>query len=157
MAVGYFAKHLGALRPADADAEAILRSISMGECVEVTVKRKRNPKHHRKLMALLNIVVENTDGRWPNIDALKEDLKMATGLFEKRVSISGKTYFIPKSISFASMDQAEFTKWYDQALDVIVTRIIPGLDRADLENEVLSMIGNETTLREHAAKRAGAM
>lgn len=156
MATGYFSKHLGALRPADADAEAILRSISMGECVEVTIKRKRNPRHHRKLMALLNVVVENTDCRWPNIDALKEDLKMATGLFEKRLSISGKAYFVPKSISFASMDQTEFSKWYDAAIDVIVTRIIPGLDRADLEREVMNMIGNEPA-REHAAKRAGAM
>lgn len=141
MATGFFAKHIGALRPADEDAESLLQSIAMGECVEVTVHRRRNPKHHRKLFALLKIVVENTDGRWPNTDALKEDLKMATGLFEKRASISGKVYFVPKSISFASMDQAEFSRWYDQAVDVIVTRIIPGLDRDELEREVMQMIG----------------
>ena len=141
MATGFFAKHIGALRPADDDAESLLRTIAMGECVEVTVHRRRNPRHHRKLFALLKIVVENTDGRWPNVEALKEDLKMATGLFEKRVSISGKVYFVPQSLSFASMDQAEFSRWYDQAVDVIVTRIIPGLDRSELEREVLEMVG----------------
>ncbi|MCF4166372.1 DUF1367 family protein [Zavarzinia compransoris] len=140
MAKGYFAKHLGALRPADEDAEAIMRAIAMGECVEITVQRKRNPRHHRKLFALLGIVVENTDGRWPNSTALLEDLKMAIGLFEKRVSIKGPVYYVPKSISFASMDQAEFSKVYSQMVDVIVARILPGVDRADLEREVMQMI-----------------
>lgn len=141
MAKGYFAKHLGSLRPADDDAEAIMRTIGMGECVEVTVQRKRNPRHNAKLFALLGIIVENTDGRWPTIDALKEDLKMATGLFEKRVSLSGKVYYVPQSVSFASMDQVEFSRWYEQALDVIVTRILPGVGKNELEREVLERIG----------------
>lgn len=154
MAKGYFAKHIGSLRPADENAEAIMRTIAMGECVEVAVQRKRNPRHHRKLFALLGIVVDNTDGRWPNASTLLEDLKMAIGLFEKRVSIGGRVYHVPKSISFASMDQAEFSLAYDQMVDVIVTRIIPGLNRDELEREVMEIIG---PIPQGTARKAGAL
>lgn len=140
MTTALFVKHLGSLRPADDDAESIMRALGSGELVEVTVKKRRNPKHNAKLFALLKIVVDNTDGRWPTVDALKEDLKMATGLYEKRVSLSGKVYYVPKSISFASMDQVQFSQWYDQALDVIVGRILPGIGKEDLENEVLEVL-----------------
>ena len=94
--------------PADIMSQDMLDAIPVGKEVLLTIRKARNPAHHRKLFALLKVTVEQTD-RWADTTILLEDLKLATGLFETRVSgLSGMPYPVPASISFAAMSQDRF-------------------------------------------------
>lgn len=127
------------LAPADPISEESIRQLKNGETVTANLRRPRNPRHHKLLFALLKIVYENQEA-YPTTQELLSAIKMATGLFDTGKTVDGIPYAIPKSISFASMDQTSFAEWYDKALDVIITKIIPGLDKEGLREEVLSII-----------------
>lgn len=128
------------LAAADAiSAEAILKAES-NQVFSVTLHRPRNGKHHRKLFALLKIVFDNQE-TFATLEALLDALKMATGLFDIRQTVDGIPFTVPRSISFASMCQSEFEVFYDKVMDVIVTKILPGVNRKDLEAQVLEIIG----------------
>lgn len=130
--------------PADIMSEEMLATIPVGREVLLTIRRPRNPKHHRKLFALLNLVVEQTD-RWADTSVLLKDLKLATGLFETRVSaLTGLPYPVPASISFAAMSQDRFEGWYEKAIKVLSEHI--GTDVETLRGELAEA--------EHHARRA---
>ena len=110
-----FIKRGTTLHAADRHADESLAKVKDGEGILVTIRRPRNIEHHRKLFALLNVTVENSD-RWADTSVLLEDLKLATGLFETRVSaLTGMPYPVPASISFAAMSQTRFDDWYAKA------------------------------------------
>lgn len=120
--------------PADIMAEDAMNKIPVGATVMLTMRRPRNPRHHRKLFALMHVVLEQTD-RWADSTVLLEDLKLATGLFETRVSaLSGMPYPVPASISFAAMAQDRFEAWYEKAIRVLSEHL--GTDVETLSREV---------------------
>ncbi len=133
-------KHLGCLKPVDDAGTTLLSKIKLGADVMVEVKRPRNPLHHRKLFALAKIVADNSDV-WPSTEAAITALKLATGHVETFAVPGGKVYEIPRSISFASMDQTAFDQFYDACVKVIVERFLPGVEEEALRNEVLEMLG----------------
>jgi hypothetical protein len=55
-----------------------MKKAKPGELLIVEARRPRNILHHRKLFALLNLVVDNTD-RYPDVETLLFALKIATG------------------------------------------------------------------------------
>lgn len=133
-----FIKRQGKLVPADIMADEFLAEIPEGREVLVTVRRPRNPRHHRLLFALLRKVVENTDDYASEAELL-DDLKLATGHAEKRVNLlTGEPYAVARSISYASMDQTAFAHWYKRAILVLATRVLRCAPE-DLEREVLEM------------------
>jgi hypothetical protein len=52
-----------------------------------------------------------------------------------------KVWWVAKSISFNSMSQDQFRKFFDDSMDCIVTEVLPGVHRDDLIREVEGMIG----------------
>lgn len=134
-------KHaLGALRPVDAQGEEVLRGIKNGAIVKATIKRPRNVRHHRLYWGLVSILFDN-QSRYSTPEELSDVIKVATGHCTVIQTGDGKEIRIPKSISFAKMDQDAFRQFFDRVVDLAVTRIIPGLSRDDLRREVLEMIG----------------
>lgn len=120
--------------PADIMSEDAMNKVPIGATVMLTMRRPRNPRHHRKLFALMHVVLEQTD-RWADSTVLLEDLKLATGLFETRVSaLSGMPYPVPASISFAAMAQDRFEAWYEKAIRVLSEHL--GTDVETLSREV---------------------
>ncbi|KKM19360.1 hypothetical protein LCGC14_1656420 [marine sediment metagenome] len=134
-----FRKRLGTLIPTDEESEAALARIPVGSIVMVKIRRPRNVLHHRKLFALLNLVVNNQE-HYETTEHLLAAIKVATGHCHTYPMKNGNVTYIPKSISFASMDQTAFDKFWDGAVKFICSKVIPGVDRADLENEILSMV-----------------
>lgn len=136
-------KQFDNLRAIDEPGTDALRKLKNGALVLVEVKQPRNPQHHRKLFAMLNIVLQNQD-YYKSLDTLLSACKLATGHAEiirtKRGDVA-----IPKSISFTSLSQADFNAFYDAAVSWVVEEVIPKLSRADLEAEVAA------TLSEFAA------
>ena len=138
-----FVKTLGALRPADPDADAFMRATKEGRYIIVDAKRPRNVQHHRKLFAMLNIIFEN-QSFYQSVDQLLAACKIAVGHVDL-IRVGDNVYQIPKSIAFGSMSQDEFDPFYEKAVTWMLEKVIPGLARHDLDAEV------EQSLRKFAA------
>lgn len=127
-------KQFDNLRAIDEPGTDALRKIKNGALVLVEVKQTRNPQHHRKLFAMLNIVLKNQD-YYKSLDTLLSACKLATGHAEivrtKRGDVA-----IPKSIAFHSMSQDDFGTFYEASVDWVVSEVIPGLSKEDLDAEV---------------------
>ena len=95
------------------------KKIKVGEPYEFEFKNVRNPKFHRLYFALLNMVFQNQE-MYNNIDHLRRDLTIESGYYDLRANIHGEEIKEPKSISFASMNQEEFSEYYNAVLDTIV-------------------------------------
>ena len=133
-----FCKHLGALRPADDDAETLLSKLRDGDLVKAEIKVPRNLAHHRKWWKLMQIVHENQDF-YPSAEAVCTAIKLGIGHTE-RFGWKGGVVELPKSIAFSKMDQAEFELFYERGVDYIVGHIVPGLDRTSLKREVEELL-----------------
>lgn len=139
MAKGVFKKDLRALRPADPQAEEIMRNLKMGAEVMVEVRQSRNLGMHKLYWALVNLVAENMDGDFKP-EVVSDVIKVRAGHVTVVRTAKGEV-FIPKSISFAKCDQAEFKAFFDRAIQVVTSDILPGLDSETLRREVYEMIG----------------
>jgi len=137
-----FQKHLNSLKPAEPMAEEMLGKIKHDDLVRVEIKRPRNARHHRKFWALIGLVAENQE-HYRNAEEVCTAFKFAIGHYdEQRFVVAGETYLHrqPKSISFAKMDQAQFEDFYNRAVEFLIKEVIPGLDRADLERELMEFV-----------------
>lgn len=130
-------------RPADAMSAKEAAAADLG----VTYRAKltdcaRSGKRNRWFHALLSIVAEAlSDPAW-TAEGLKLVLKLKTGLVD-RVKIGEQIIEIPRSTAFNAMSEDEFAQFCDRAVKVIVTEIMPGVDREDLLREIESFITND--------------
>jgi hypothetical protein len=133
-------KSRGRLVPADMHADDMISNIGEGKEVMVTLRRPRNPKHHRLLWALLRIVISNDPrDRWTDEESLLCDLKRRTGLVEPIIDgFTGRIEYRMKSISFAAMSQDQFSPWFDRAVHVLATEIL-NVAPQTLVDQVLEM------------------
>jgi len=123
----------GSLRPAyDSDYEK-LKKLPVNEPVQFKYTKQRNYKFHKKFFALVNMVFENQE-RYTNIEHLRRDLIVAAGYYDVRNNFDGVEIYEPKSISFASMDENEFSELYSAVIDVIVKYF--HFDRQDIIEQV---------------------
>jgi hypothetical protein len=135
-----FRKVLGHLVPVDEEAQKFLAQTKFGQDVMVEARRARNPRHHRKLFALLKLVVENQE-HYKTVEHLLDALKVATGNCKEYPTYDGTLRIIvPLSISFESMDQVAFSEWYDRAVNIICAKIIHGTDSETLKAEVDALL-----------------
>lgn len=135
VAKGVFIKAIGGLKPADEDAEAIIAAWKLGEARMIEITRPRNLGSHRLLWAIIGLVWQNVEG-YPSREALMDVVKIGCGHVEPLTLPDGSVWMRPKSISFAAQDEDGFKQFLDRALTFITTRLLPGLDRQDLLNEV---------------------
>jgi len=123
---------LAAADPISAEAISALKH---KETFTASIRRQRNPKHHRKWWALLSIIFPHQNA-FATVQDLNNAIKIGVGLFESGKTVDGLPWVSPKSISYAAMDQNAFEQFYDKAVDMILTRIVPTISRADLEAQV---------------------
>ena len=129
-------KRLTSLIPVDDEGKEVLDGIGQGELVKVKITKPRNLKHHRKFFSMLQLVFQNQD-RYPTLKHLLTAVKIEAGWYEDvPIDVRGNPYFIPKSISFARMDQLEFDEFYTQAI-AACCRLLPHLNAEDIEQEVM--------------------
>ena len=93
----------------------IAKKLKAGEQYFFEVKKSRNLKFHRKLFALLKLVFDNQE-LYNNIEDLRDDLTVAAGYYVEGTNIHGEVVKRPKSISFAKMDELEFSEYYDSII-----------------------------------------
>ena len=134
----YMVKRLGALRPfGPLDAE---RLDELPESVPVRVKasRARSGPHHRLFFAALTMIYKSQD-RYASVTQLLNAVKVELGYVEWFKMRDGREIGIPLSIAYDKMDQTQFNEFFNRFCDLVQTKIIPGLKRADLERELKEM------------------
>lgn len=130
---------LTGLAATDPAGEEALASIPLGEEVRAEITRPRNIKHHRKFFALLRVIYPHQTIYATNKN-FRAAITCALGYGDTVKLPDGRTIIIPQSISFAKMDQIAFSEFYDRALTLIVERILPGIDRDDVNAQVDSIL-----------------
>ena len=140
MAEIYVTKHLsGGLYPANQQAADYMKGIKANETLRAMISKPRNYEFHKKFFALLQLVYDNTGcEKYDNFEAFRAEVTMRAGKFTEHVHLSGAISFVPKSISFASMDQVEFEGLYSKAVNVILKHFLPKTNPEKLEQEVLN-------------------
>lgn len=135
----FFRKQGGALVPMSEQARESLSRLPVDRDVVVEVKQPRNIAHHRKFWALAQLVFENQE-YFPTVEAVVAALKSATGHCDMIAGKDGTMIAVPRSISFGSMDQVEFNRFYDSCVTVVVEKIIPGIQDGALRREVEDLV-----------------
>ena len=129
-----FVKRLGAFRPTDDEGIEAVWKIPDETLVRVTWTRPRNIRFHCKLFAMLKIILTNQE-HYQTTAELLNVCKLRIGHVDIVQTPQGEERW-PKSISFASMDETEFSVFYDRAVDWVLSEVIPGLQRQHLDGEV---------------------
>lgn len=119
--------------PADHDAwtkfRRRLETMKPGTWIRMEWASPRHPKHHRKFMALLQLITENSE-TYNTIEKALVAVKLCTGHFDLMADpTTGEIIRIPKSIAFESMPQEEFDLFYSAAIDSVLQVILPQLDQ----------------------------
>lgn len=139
MTMMLFKKHFDSLVPDEASCpEALewLRKVKHGTFVSVDrPKKPRNVAHHRKFFAMLNVVFNN-QSYYTNLEHLRAICMIAIGHVDVVATKRFGVVNLPKSISFANVDQHEFEQLYDAAVHWVCSEVIPGMKRSDLDAEV---------------------
>ncbi len=99
-----------------------LATIPEGKEVFVTLRRVRSPKHHRFWFAALQEIVRS--GQWEgSVETLLIWIKIATGHVTVVIGPKGQTFYVPKSIDFASMSEDQFTSFKREAEKALAERL----------------------------------
>lgn len=128
----------GVLAPSLPDDEIALSSLKRGEIVEVTLKKPRNSAFNRKYFAMLQIVVDNTE--YDNSEQILHLLKLKLGYYDEIISTNGKVVYIPKSISFAKMTPDEFSRFYNQSINIILRDFLTSWKDSDIDSAINQII-----------------
>lgn len=135
--------HNGVLAPVFPEDAEILATLRAEHDYMVTISVPRNLRFHRKFFALLRITLDNMPesichrDNIRSLSSLLSAVKISAGLFDT-VVCHGREIAVPRSISFAKMDEASFERFYNRVLDIILADYLVGSDRADISAEVES-------------------
>lgn len=130
------------LHPTDGAGIETMRLIPENSIVRVRFSVPRNIRHHRMFFALLTVAFEGqTEPRlFPTTSHLLDAIKVATGHVREFKDLHGRIHIVPDSISFGRMDQIQFRQWFDAAVDVILTNVLRGTKRRDLEQRIADIL-----------------
>lgn len=103
---------------------------------EVTFTQKRNYKFHKKFMALINMAYQNQE-KFNNVTHYRRYLTCKAGFYTAYETDKG-TFVEADSISFASMDEIEFSELYSKLLDVVINEI--GVTSEQIESEIINFM-----------------
>jgi hypothetical protein len=116
-----------------------LETMKPGKWLRLEWSAPRSGPHHRKFMALLNLVTENSE-TYNTIPKALVAVKLAAGYFDPHVDPkTGEIFPVAHSISYDAMDQDEFDKFYSAAIDGVLASILPTMDR-ETADRLLEMI-----------------
>ncbi len=133
-----FRKTLGGFVPINTIAEETHAKVKLGDEVTLTLRRPRNLAHHKKFWAIAQKVFENQE-HYLTVEDVVTAFKFAIS-HTRKIRTKHGIIEIPESIAFDKMDQTEFEAFYERFVKFLISEVIPGLDRAELEGELLEMV-----------------
>ena len=123
--------------PTDERSAGALKGVKIGASVMVEVTRPRNIGHHRLYWAMCSKIASAIDADPENISDV---LKLKTGHCVTVQTKDGPVQ-LPRSISFAAMDQASFREFFEKCCRVISMEWLPHMSAKQVQVEVLNMMG----------------
>lgn len=128
----------GLVPDTEKDWEA-LRRFKLGEVTKAEITKPRNYQHHKKLMALCQLISENSEV-YDTVEKALTGLKLTTGHVDFIAHpATGELVAMPRSISFEAMDQVDFAEWYEKAVAAACKYMVPQMTRMDAE-QALDMV-----------------
>lgn len=133
--------------PASDDAIAVHNRLEEFEVAWFKPLKVRCPKDLRRYWALMTMCAENCEriempyggvmlvkDKEDVSDAVKLCAGHCTTIFDMNCK---PVYQIPKSISFANMEQTDWEKYWPKVTEVVMERIMPGISSETIELELL--------------------
>lgn len=119
VSVRFDGKHL--VPTSEADLQFLRDRYPHGTDLKAQVSQSRSLKHHNLYWGVLRRVVEINGGEpWHNAEALDVAIKAQLGMYGPALTLmDGTVRFELQSISFSSMDQAEFKHFFESAMQAI--------------------------------------
>jgi hypothetical protein len=117
------------------------KRLKIGETVLCKITKPRNYEFHKKFFALVRLTFDNLPEwivRDHNVYSLEDMLtliKLDLG-FASLVQHGEYTLVKEKSISFAKMDNTEFEKFYNRAVDIVLYKYLRGTEKESLLEEI---------------------
>lgn len=129
--------------PADQEAYSKFRrrleTMKPGKWLRLEWSSPRSGPHHRKFMALVHLVTENSE-TYDTVPKALVAIKLAAGYFDPAVDPrTGEIVPIVQSISYDAMEQDNFDAFYSAALDGVLQVILPTMG-AETADRLLDMI-----------------
>lgn len=106
----------GVLHPADQESVEEFAKLPTGKAVRAKIERPRNPSFHRLYFALCARIANAKGVPTENISDV---LKIATGHVTILKTRSYGEVHVPKSISFAAMDDLAFRDFFERCVQTI--------------------------------------
>lgn len=125
-------------QPVDDDAKRIFDSFRIGQKFEVIPWKERNYLFHKKLYALINLVVYR-NRNWKSAYFLLKLIQIDIGSVEVGRDLQGQIKQFPKSIAFKSMSEPEFTTLFSNTVDYLLAHLeilLPGMRREEFNTYV---------------------
>lgn len=97
--------------------ELLWKLVPNGQAGIFTLQRKRNPKFHNLAMSFFRRVFENQD-KYDTVEGLMLEVKLRCGHYDEHITVNGNVIYVPRSVSFAEMDELEFQTFMQKAIDV---------------------------------------
>lgn len=119
------------------------RKLKYGEKYKARITVPRDLTKHRKYFALIKCAWEFQNEKVQaffnnNIEVFRKTVEMAAGHCEKVYSTRLKEWVdIPKSISFDSVDDAEFKGIYDRVFDVLLSTFLKHITEQEFKDKLI--------------------
>ncbi|SHH03445.1 hypothetical protein [Bradyrhizobium erythrophlei] len=112
----------------------MFEELPFNKVLRVNLAQQRSAPRHRLYRVVLRLVVKNTD-LFVSEDSLHKTLLLGCGVVEPIMTTAGEIIMIPSSTAFDAMNEETFKAYFDKAMEIIETNIIPGVDLSLLLKE----------------------
>lgn len=99
----------------DAKDQDYIARLRPGESLECDTRKARNPAQHKKFFALFDASFHG-QSKYTNPKDLMRELKIRAGWYDEYITQGGKVVYVPKSLSWGTMGDDEFKKFYNEAV-----------------------------------------
>ena len=142
MKFNVYCKDGGVLVPcSDEDLEKRTK-LKRGRIYSCEIKEVRNYEFHKKYFALIAVAWDYQSERSQSFfhndkEIFRKTIEVAAGICDRVYSIDRREWLdVPKSISFTSMDEAEFDEVYNKVKEVIATYFLRNVSEDEF-NEII--------------------
>jgi hypothetical protein len=124
------------LAPYDAELAA---GYPIGSSVKAEIRGIRSGGQHRLYWALVRTVWKHQE-KYPTPERLHLAIKFELGVIDRIELLNGEIQIIAGGTNYDAMDQARFYEHLERTIDLVITKILPGIPRISLTREVYGLL-----------------
>ena len=146
----YLRKLYGTFAPADSMSADAMDAMKPNGEYKAVFSQPRNLPFHKKAFTLVKVAFDAWEPEQreyrgqvveKNFDNFRDELTILSGFYSATYNYKGDLKLVARSWSFAKMSQDEFDAMYSKLIDVILTKILTGYKKEDLDMQVNKILG----------------